>query len=264
MRGGVKRALAWSAAIDRGAPRGATVLTLHRVGGGTDDELDLPTERLVTLLDLLADSGLEVVSLDEALDRLDASDPAPSAVLSFDDGFRDLFTNAWPLLQDRSLPFTLYLTAGLVGGQMRWEGSGAASQGAPALEWAELREMWDSGLLTVGNHTWDHPRPVALDAEQLDRCSDEVERRLGRRPAHFAWPWGIEVPGLQAAVQQRFRSAATGEIGRNDLDQHRWALRRVPVRRSDPAPFVAAKLRGGLWPERAYAQLVRTAKAVRA
>jgi len=211
----------------------------------------------------VATSGPEVLSLDRALDRLDAGDPSPSVVLTFDDGFRDLFTSAWPLLRERSLPFTLYLTAGLVGGRMRWEGSSATSQGAPALDWAQLGEMWETGLLTIGNHTWDHPRPAHLDTDQLDRCSDEVERRLGTRPAHFAWPWGQEVPPLQPAIHARFRSAATGEIGRNDVDGDRWALLRVPVRRTDPAPFVAAKLRGGLWPERAYAQIARAAKAVR-
>lgn len=263
MRGGVKGALARAGAVDRGAPTGTTILTLHRVGGGSSDELDLPTERFARLLDLVEAAGLDVVSLDDALDRLDTGDGAPTVVLTFDDGFRDLATQAWPLLSSRAMPFTLYLTAGLVGGVMRWEGSAAASQGSPALDWAQLQEMWDSGLMTVGNHTWDHPRPAELDVGQIDRCSDEVERRLGTRPAHFAWPWGHEVPALRPALRERFRSVATGSIGRNAVDQDRWALRRVPVRRTDPPRFVAAKLRGDLWAERTYERLVRVAKAAR-
>ena len=42
---------------------------------------------------------------------------------------------------------------------MRWEGSTAREQGAPALTWDQLREMVDSGLCTVGNHTHTHVRP---------------------------------------------------------------------------------------------------------
>ena len=71
-------------------------------------------------------------------------------------------------------------------------------------------------------------------------------------------------PALVPAVRSRFRSAATGEIGRNDIDADRHALRRVPVRRSDPMSFYRAMLSGSLLPERAYAGIVRVAKAGRA
>jgi peptidoglycan/xylan/chitin deacetylase (PgdA/CDA1 family) len=184
-------------------------------------------------------------------------------VLTFDDGFADVFTAAWPLLLERRLPFTVYLTAGLVGGTMRWEGSAASSQGARAVDWDQVATMHGSGLCTVANHTWDHAGPDQIDVDQLDRCSDEVEHRLGERPAHFAWTWGVPVPELLPAVRDRFRSVATGEIGRNTSGQDRWALRRVPVRRTDPPAFFDAKLRGELVAERAYATLVGTAKRVR-
>lgn len=253
----MKRALARLGGRRRAS--GATVLIHHRVEGGTHDELDLPADALAAQLDLLAEQH-EVLALDRALDRLDARDPSPSVVLTFDDGFADVHEHAWPLLRERGLPFTLYLTAGLVGGAMRWEGSGAASQGSPALTWSQIGEMYASGLCTVANHTWDHAAPDTVDLEQLDRCSEEIERRLGERPRHFAWTWGVEVPSLLPGVRERFRSAATGRLGRNGVAQDRHALRRVPVRRTDPLDFYAAKLVGDLLPERAYATLVGAAK----
>jgi peptidoglycan/xylan/chitin deacetylase (PgdA/CDA1 family) len=258
-----KRALALMTTLDRRAPMGATLLTYHRVGGGTSDELDLPPGQLSDQLELLESKGPVVLSLDGALDRLDGGDPTPSVVLTFDDGFADVYTQAWPLLRQRQLPFTVYVAAGLIGGQMRWEGSGADSQGAPALTWDQLSEMHASGLCTVGNHTWDHAGPDHVDVEQVDRCSDEIERRLGARPTHFAWTWGIPAPSLDDAVRARFRSVATGVVGRNGCAQDRWALRRVPVRRSDPPEFFRAKLRGALVAERTYGSLVRAAKAIR-
>ena len=50
-------------------------------------------------------------------------------VLTFDDGFADVHDHAWPLLRERGLPFTIYLTTAYVGGPMRWEGSTAKEQG---------------------------------------------------------------------------------------------------------------------------------------
>jgi peptidoglycan/xylan/chitin deacetylase (PgdA/CDA1 family) len=259
----VKQVLAGFGAIAPHAPAlGATVLIHHRIGGGTTDELDLPTAALEQQLDHLVDDGHDVVSLDVALDRLDAGDASPSVVLTFDDGFRDVHANAWPLLGERNLPFTVYLTAGLVGGDMRWEGSESQSQGAPALTWDHLGEMQASGLCTVGNHTWDHAGPDTVDEGQLDRCSDLIEARLGHRPRHFAWTWGIEVPRLRPAVEHRFRSAATGVLGRNEPGDDAYSLRRVPVRATDPLAFYRAKLQGRLLPERAYAALVDGAKRV--
>jgi hypothetical protein len=241
---------------------GATLLIYHRVGGGSGDELDLPVSSLADQIEVLA-SKHDVLSLDRALDRLDAGDDRPSVVLTFDDGFADVHERAFPLLRERRLPFTVYLAAGLVGGQMRWEGSTASSQGAPALSWDQVIELHASGLCTLGNHTWDHAGPESVDGGQLERCSDEVEARVGERPRHFAWTWGVPVPLLLPFVRQRFRSAATGTLGRNLPTDDRHALRRVPVRASDPVPFFEAKLTGNLGPERAYAAIVRGGKVAR-
>ncbi len=145
---------------------------------------------------------------------------------------------------------------------MRWEGSTAKEQGAPALTWDQLREMVDSGLCTIGNHTHTHVRPEELTAAELDRCTELVEQELGVVPRHFAYTWGIPVPGLDAVLAERFATCATGELGRNlpGADPLRWA--RVPVRRTDPLPFFRAKLRGTLLPERLYGRIVDTAKGV--
>ena len=260
MRSQVKSLLAASGAFDRAPAAGATILTYHRVGGGTSDELDIPMDALEEQLDHLVDGGHEVRSLDEALDRLEAGDPTSTVVLTFDDGFADVHERAWPLLRERSLPFTVYVTAGLLGASMRWEGSTASSQGAPSLSWDQLGEMHAAGLCTVGNHTWDHATPAELDEAQLDRCSDAIEGHLGSRPAHFAWTWGVPVARLRPAVETRFRSVATGELGRNLPGGDLHALRRVPVRSTDPLAFFRAKLKGRLVAERAYAGLVTIAK----
>lgn len=248
--------------LDRRSATGSTILIYHRVGGGSGDELDMPIRAFEAQLDRLLATGADVLALDAALDRLDAGDVRPSVVLTFDDGFADVHEHAFPRLEERSLPFTLYLAAGLVGTTMRWEGSTASSQGARALTWDEVEEMHASGFCTVANHTYTHAGPQHVDVEELSRCSEAIHARLGERPRHFAWTWGVPVESLMGAVRDEFRSAATGWPGRNLPDTTRHALRRIPVRSSDPMPFFEAKLGGSLWPERAYAGMVRTAKRV--
>lgn len=257
VRRAVKRGLA---AVPRSSrSTGTTILIYHRVGGGTPDELDLATEEFVDHLELLASN--RVVSLDAALDELAAGDDSPKVVLTFDDGFADVYDTAWPLLRDSGLPFTIYVATAYIGGTMHWAGSTATVPGQ-GLTWAQLEELAASPLVTIGNHTHTHARPELLSAEELDRCTQVLEERLGIVPAHFAFTWGVPVPAAQGLLRERFRSAATGLVGRNHPDTDPLHLHRVPVRNSDPLPFFAAKLDGGLWAEHAYDRIVRAAKRV--
>ena len=61
------------------------------------------------LLDQVQEAGLDVVSLDDAVQRLRESDDRRFACFTFDDGYRDVAEHAWPLFKHRSLPLTLYL-----------------------------------------------------------------------------------------------------------------------------------------------------------
>ena len=244
----------------RSPATGATLLTYHRVGGGTADELDLATSEFTRQLDLL--DGHDVLALDAALDRLDIGDDRPSVTLTFDDGFEEVYSAAWPLLRERSLPFTVYLASAFVDRPMVWEGSTARGARGSGMTWDQLGELVASGLCTIGNHTHRHVRPERLDEAELDDCTRAVERHLGVTPAHFTYPWGVRVPAMEPALRARFRSASTGELGRNLPGAHPLRLRRVPVRRTDPEAFFAAKLAGSLGPERAYAAMVRVGKTV--
>jgi peptidoglycan/xylan/chitin deacetylase (PgdA/CDA1 family) len=239
---------------------GLTVLTYHRIGGGSGDELDVRLDDFAQQVAELAHHRVE--HLDGALDALDSGDTKPRVVLTFDDGFADVYRNAWPLLRAFRLPFTVYVASSYIDGAMSWEGSTARDAGAPALTWGQLETMVDSGLCTVGNHTHSHVLPDRIDAGELDLCNDEVCERLGVVPEHFAFPWGVPVPRMVGELRTRFRSAVTGRVGRNLPDVDRLLLRRVPVRRSDPPAFFRAKLIGSLLPERTYGAMVATAKRV--
>jgi peptidoglycan/xylan/chitin deacetylase (PgdA/CDA1 family) len=255
MRTRLKRQL--TRAGGRRPARGATVLIYHRVGAGSPDERDVAVEDFAAQVEALA--AYDVLSLDAALDRLDAGDERPSVVLTFDDGFGDVYDHGWPLLRSAGLPFTVYVASGYVGSTMHWEGSTAKAAG-PALTWDQLGEMVASGLCTIGNHTRSHVRPEQLGSSELDACTADLEDKLGVTPRHFAYTWGIPVPDMESELRRRFRSATTGELGRCLPATDRILVPRIPVRRTDPIEFFRAKLSGSLLPERAYSAIVSVAK----
>jgi peptidoglycan/xylan/chitin deacetylase (PgdA/CDA1 family) len=255
LRRTIKRGLA--RLPEPGSAGGATLLIYHRVGGGSSDERDLSVAEFEKQVSEL--SRHDVVSLDVAVDRLEKGDASPSVVLTFDDGFADVYDHAWPILKEHSLPFTIYLATAYVGGTMRWDGSTAKAAG-PGLTWHQLDEMVSSGLCIVANHTHTHARPEKLDPDELDTCNELIEKHLGVKAAHFTYTWGIPVPSMETELRSRFRSASTGQLGRNLPGTDLLRLRRVPVRNTDPIEFFAAKLKGALRAERVYSAIVAGAK----
>jgi peptidoglycan/xylan/chitin deacetylase (PgdA/CDA1 family) len=166
-------------------------------------------------------------------------------VLTFDDGYRDTYTTAFPLLQERRLRFTLYLATesietGVALGRI---------PGAEPLTWDQVGEMGASGLLTVGAHTHRHADMRTLSADEVDDelgTSDRlIEERLGTSAAHFAYPWGFWSESADAGVSRRYRSATLAGVANHGepFDPHR--LRRFPVQLSDGFRWFEARMRGG-------------------
>jgi len=102
------------------------ILMFHRVRPRRDETfapnagLEITPQFLDALLGDLPRRGFDIISLDEALARLRAgASPRPFAVLTFDDGYRDLAEYALPVLERHGAPFTAYVTSGFADGSAR-------------------------------------------------------------------------------------------------------------------------------------------------
>jgi peptidoglycan/xylan/chitin deacetylase (PgdA/CDA1 family) len=70
--------------------------------------------QLTWTLGWLRNEGVELVSLDEAIERLTARNPRPFAAFTFDDGYADNLTHALPVMERFGAPFTVYVTTGMI------------------------------------------------------------------------------------------------------------------------------------------------------
>jgi peptidoglycan/xylan/chitin deacetylase (PgdA/CDA1 family)/O-antigen ligase len=213
-------------------PDDLVVLLYHRVGRG-GREIDLPLGAFEDQVAALAETG-RVVSLDDAL-----SDGG-GVVLTFDDGYRDFTEHVVPVLASHRVPAHLYLATGLVVDE-----GGDREDG---MTWAQLRDVVQDGLMTVGSHTHRHVNLGSVDepeaVEEMRRSKGLIEERLAVPCRHFAYPWGVGSPGADRAARGLFESAAlrwaTNRTGRID----RYRLGRTPVLRSDGPFLFRAKVQG--------------------
>ena len=179
------------------------VLVHHGVGdvGDADDpdRLVVSPARLEAQLRLLQRLRYEVVTAEELIARGPAR---RTAVLTFDDGWRDALTVVAPLLERLGLRASFYVCPALWGTQH-------ASVTGPAgvlLTRAETGELAERGM-EVASHTLTHPDLRGLDDAALDvelRDSRAAVEEVTRRPCRtFAYPFGL----FDARVQGRVRAA---------------------------------------------------------
>ncbi len=229
----------------RGRFPGPRVLSYHQVGTSFGREMEVSTRAFSYQISWLLNRG-EIIRLEDLFDRYDEPDADRLFVLTFDDGFADVYHNAFPVLQELGVPFTLYLATSPIetGHPMDPKYPGAAP-----LTWEQVREMQASGLMTIGAHTHTHPDLRMLSTEEIERelsISDYlIEMNTGLRPRHFAYPWGYWSPLATGVVRERYESATVGSGPPIDRNTSEYAVYRTPVQRSDGTWLFRRRIVGG-------------------
>ncbi len=203
--------------------------------------------RLVRFFDWLKGNGWTPVSLDDvqAAGAGRQNLPDKAILLTFDDGYRSVFTRVFPLV----LAYRFPIVIGLEGEWLDAPMEGNVDYGGQIvprrnfLSWEEIRQMQDSGLVEVASHsfalhdgilanpqgnqipaamTWRYDPALGryeTDAEQrariradLDRSMRQIARNTGKKPRALIWPFGrYSGVALEAARQAGFTFALTLE-----------------------------------------------------
>jgi peptidoglycan/xylan/chitin deacetylase (PgdA/CDA1 family) len=203
----------------------------HAIG---DSPGAVPTEEFNAQM-LWLKSHARVVSLDEMLLGQTNMNSSFRCVISFDDGYANLYENAFPILERLDFPAVAYIPAGVIG---------EVNQRPPSdqkglrcyenmLSWSQLREMSASGV-TTGSHSFDHVDLARLSEgealDQLERSRTLITERTGQTCHHFAYPWGrFNSKTLRAVDRAGYTSAVTAIHRGITAQQHRFLLPRVTV-----------------------------------
>ena len=172
-----------------------------------------------------------------------------SAVITFDDGFRDNYENALPILSEFGYPATVFVTAGFISS----EGRGAENvkyMDREMLSWRQLREMQNNGV-TIGAHTITHPKlpdiGEALAREEIAGSKIRIEDELQKEVKDFAYPYGLyDAATREIVVEEGFESACTTRSGFNSSRSDPYLLRRIEVYGADPVWKLAQKMTFGV------------------
>jgi peptidoglycan/xylan/chitin deacetylase (PgdA/CDA1 family) len=229
------------------------VLMYHSVSSA-DETATRPYYRLATSparfqqhMRLLADSGYTVTSLAAALD----SAPLVAkrhVVITFDDGYADFLTSAWPTLERLNFTASVFLPTAFIGDSRR------TFKGRECLTWAEVRDLSRAGV-SFGSHTVTHPvlhsLPWAGLRSELAESRQHIEDVVGAPVTTFAYPYaypqhdsGFVSSFSRELKEQGYRLGVTTAIGRFATGDDPLQIRRLPVNDADDLQLFAAKLAG--------------------
>lgn len=165
-----------------------------------------------------------VISL-EALSKMveeKQSIPARTVVITFDDGYKDNYTYAFPALKKYNFPATVFVIVNEVGR-------------ADRLSWDEIKEMQASGLITFGSHTLGAEPLINIKSEddlrkEIFDSRKILQEKLGAAVNTFSYPEGRFNPHIrQLVIDAGYKTAVTTAPGRQFSDNDVFALKRLRI-----------------------------------
>ncbi|HRZ86672.1 MAG TPA: polysaccharide deacetylase family protein [bacterium] len=233
------------------------ILRYHSVSDRRRHETNVAIDDFGTHLSYLVRNA-NVISLREGVGHVSEKRPFLSDCVSvtFDDGYRDNYLHAYPLLREHQVPATIFLISGYIGTDTILPHDGKDEPWDNyLLAWDQICGM-DPALVEFGSHTQTHFR--------LSRCTGEImlkeiltskktiEDRTGRKADFISYPFGTAsdfTPEWEGRLRAAgFRAGFLATYGRNDERSDIYRLKRIGVESSDTLFTLRAKLNGALDP----------------
>lgn len=193
------------------------ILAYHRVNPDVRDGLSISPGMLKDQLTWLLDRGWVNVVLEETITSGTVEAPRKSFAVTFDDGYRDTYLHAAPVLESLGIRGTVFLVSDMIDSEepFPWLTSDSNSFDAEDLHMttAQLRDGMERGTFVYGSHTRTHPFLSTLDTDEawaeIHDSKVELEKHLGVEITTFCYPAGdfteesvdlVREAGYRAAV----------------------------------------------------------------
>lgn len=181
----------------------------HEIATPASD-ISVPAANFDQQMKYLYDHGFNAITLDEFYEFRINNKPLPPkpVIITFDDGYRDNYTNAYPILKKYGFKGTIFIITGSVGLKNY-------------LTWDMIREMYNSGLVEIGAHTVNHYTlseiPLADAQSEIIMSRSIIEKEIGYKTTFFSYPLGKNTPEVVKFVQHEgYKGAVIMGNGTND------------------------------------------------
>lgn len=139
---------------------GVISLMYHRVGEGKYPSTNVSVEMFQQHLNAIEESGLKFIEplkfKEQVLNGKKFTERY--ILLTVDDSFKSFYQNAWPILREKKIPFIIFVNTREIN-----------SNHPNYMTWDQIRELRDSGLVTIGGHSWSHEYFVNMKINEVKK-----------------------------------------------------------------------------------------------
>ena len=259
------------------------ILTYHNIGYGHDGFYVSP-ENFTKQMGYIKKNGYEVITLDELIRGIKDKKgfKRNKVVITFDDGYKDNFEYAYPVLKRFDFPATIFIITDLIDKSsmgvlkkfLNWNEVIAISkekitfgghtyiftmanhirgEEKKFLNWNEVRIMSKDGVF-FGAHTKSHfylgswlLKDDEIALEEIAGSKKAIEQKIGMPVDYFCYPGGgFNAKAKELVIQAGYKGACTTNRGFAKFNSDVYELKRIKITNSDATkPFSFwAKLSG--------------------
>lgn len=234
------------------SPQGIIVLLYHRVTDKLEpNPLLVSTKAFRQQMQYLYNHKYKVIGISELGSELNRSASSPvlnpkvqkrlsskTVLITFDDGYRGNYLNAYPILKEFAFPATIFLTTGMI----ETDKANPKYKITPfvdvdMLSWENIREMAENGI-EFGAHTVNHSHLTQISIEEAKREIEESKKAVceftGLPISAFSYPYGEYNKDIKKLVKEAgFGYAFTVNPGMNRENGDLLELRRIVINGND-------------------------------
>ena len=177
------------------------------------------------------------VSIDDvvASTRREKKFPQRPVVITFDDGYLDNYTYAFPIMKNLGFTGTVFLTTDAVGKTIAFDES-KEKVAEKFMSWEDAKKMQAFGF-SFGSHSCTHKRMAKLTDEEawdeITKSKQIIEENLSQPAKYFCYPYGDYNENIRNfTAQAGYKGACTTKRGINHTPETIFELRRIPVKKN--------------------------------
>ena len=141
-------------------------------------------------------------------------------LITIDDAFKSFYTEAWPFLKEKKIPFILFVSTEPIGkyGYMNWD---------------EIKEIDNSEFGYIGHHSHTHKYLIDMSDKEfendIETATKIFKNQLGYVPNIFSYPFGEYSLYMKKYISKNFKIAFGQHSGIIDVNKDKFELPRFPI-----------------------------------
>lgn len=215
---------------------GIPILMYHMVSekkrGSKINKLRVSPAKFRRQMQFLKENGYQSISFSDLVGYFKGGsiDVKKSVIITFDDGYKDNYSNAFPILKEFGYKAVFFIVTGFIDEESLWN----IGDKERLINWDEIKEMFNAGM-EFGSHTVSHPSMVGCAGGKLfNEIGDSkrmLEKILGAEVVCFSYPFGKFDGEAKKAVRKcGYQTACSARMGKVSLGDDVYSLKRILVR----------------------------------